>query len=57
MSTDYATVNPQDTLITIAAEAISHQRARIPVVDAEKRPVGIISRRGLKQILAQYITK
>ena len=52
MSQDYNAVETDDGLMTIAATAIAHQRARIPVVDAENRPVGIISRQGLKHILA-----
>lgn len=55
MSKDYVAVDPTDGLMAIAANAIAHQRARIPVVDADNRPVGIISRRGLKHILAQFL--
>jgi len=55
MSTDFTPVTAHDDLITIAAHAIGFQRARIPVVDAEQRPIGIISRQGLKQILARTL--
>ena len=55
MSTDFTPVTAHDDLITIAANAIGFQRARIPVVDAEQRPIGIISRQGLKQILAKTL--
>ena len=55
MSTDYDAVKATDGLMTIAATAIAHQRARIPVVDSDNRPVGIISRQGLKHILATYL--
>lgn len=55
MAYDITPVYPEDTLITIAAQAISHQRARLPVVNHEDRPVGIISRQGLKKILANFI--
>ena len=55
MSTDYDAVKATDGLMTIAATAIAHQRARIPVVDSDNRPVGIISRQGLKHILAKYL--
>ena len=44
-----------DSLITIAGVAIAHQTAHIPIVDHEERPLGFISRRGLKHILAQYL--
>ena len=55
MIRDFTAVVADDELITIAANAIAHQRARIPVVDAENRPIGIISRQGLKQILARFM--
>lgn len=55
MSTDYDAVTTHDSMMTIAATAIAHQRARMPVVDADGRPVGMISRQGLKHILAQYL--
>ena len=55
MSKDYSTVQMDDGLMTIAATAIAHQRARIPVVDAENHPVGIISRQGLKHIIAKFL--
>lgn len=55
MNRDITPVDLSDGLMTIAATAIAHQRARIPVVDAENRPIGIISRRGLKHILAKFL--
>ncbi len=55
MSSDYTTVTPDDTIMDVAAMAVAHQQARIPVVDHDNRPVGIISRQGLKQILGQFI--
>lgn len=54
MSYDISPLTLNDNLISIIATAIAHQRARIPVIDDEGRPVGIISRRGLKQILAKF---
>lgn len=55
MSKDFRTVTMDDSLMSVAAIALAHQRARIPVVDAENRPVGIISRQGLKHIIADYL--
>ena len=55
MVQDFTTVSSDDALITIVGNAIGFQRARIPVVDKENRPIGIISRQGLKQILAQFL--
>lgn len=55
MSTDFDSVNLDDGLMTVAATAIAHQRARIPVVDEDNCPIGIVSRRGLKHIIALYL--
>lgn len=55
MSHDYSALTLNDNLMSIVATAISHERARIPVIDDEERPVGIISRRGLKQIMAKFM--
>ena len=55
MSHDYSTVEMNDSLMSVAAIAIGHQRARIPVVDSEGRPLGIISRQGLKHIIAKFL--
>lgn len=55
MSTDFTPVSADASLVAIAANAIGFQRARIPVVDHDGRPIGIISRQGLKQILAKTL--
>ena len=55
MNTDFQSVYADDSLITIAGIAIAHQTAHIPVVDHDDRPIGVISRRGLKHILAKYL--
>ena len=55
MIRDFTSVTADDQLITIAANAIGYQRARIPVVDKDGRPIGIISRQGLKQILSRFV--
>ena len=55
MIRDFTSVTADDQLITIAANAIGFQRARIAVVDKDNRPIGIISRQGLKQILARFL--
>ena len=55
MSFDYSALTLNDNLTSIIATAIAHERARIPVVDYDERPVGIISRQGLKQILAKFM--
>ncbi len=55
MSTDFHSVKLSDGLITVAAIAIAHQKVRIPVVDDDNKPIGIISRRGLKHIIAKFL--
>lgn len=55
MMADVEPVHVDDSLITIAATAIARQTAHIPIVDHENRPIGVISRRGLKHILAKYL--
>lgn len=44
-----------DSLMAVAQTAIANKSARIPVVDNEGKPIGIISRRGLKFIIAEYL--
>ncbi len=57
MSQDYSALTLKDNLMAIVATAISHERARIPVVDNDNHPIGIISRQGLKQILYKFMNK
>jgi CBS domain-containing protein len=55
MSVDIDPVHIDDGLMTVAATAIARRQARIPVIDHDNRPIGIISRRGLKHILAKFL--
>ncbi|MCF7857020.1 MAG: CBS domain-containing protein [Candidatus Pacebacteria bacterium] len=55
MTIDIQPVHVDDTLITIASTAIAHQTAHIPIVDHDNHPIGVVSRRGLKHILAKYL--
>ena len=55
MSVGLEPIQADDGLMTVAANAIARQQARIPVVDHDNRPIGIVSRRGLKQILAKFL--
>ncbi|HEX4799170.1 MAG TPA: CBS domain-containing protein [Candidatus Paceibacterota bacterium] len=48
-------VRADDSLIAIAGVAIAHQTAHLPIVDHDDRPVGVISRRALKHILASFL--
>ena len=55
MTVDFEPVFVDDTLLAIAGTAIAHGTQHIPIVDHDNRPIGIISRRGLKHILAKYL--
>lgn len=44
-----------DNIITVASAAVAHQHSRIPVVDHDDRPIGVISRSGLKHILGKFL--
>lgn len=55
MSYDYTALELSDNLLSVFANAIAHERARIPVVNSENRPIGIVSRQGLKRVLHQFL--
>lgn len=55
MTVDIQPVHVDDSLLAIAGTAIAHGTQHIPIVDHDERPIGVISRRGLKHILAQYL--
>ena len=55
MALDAEPIRADDDIMAVAAMAIAHGHSRIPVVDHDNRPVGIISRRGLKQIIATFL--
>lgn len=55
MNADIHPVRADDSLITIAGTAIAHQTAHLPIVDHDNHPIGVISRRSLKHILAKYL--
>lgn len=55
MTVDFTPVTLNDSFTTVAANAIGFGRARIPVIDKDNRPIGLISRQGLKSILAKTL--
>jgi predicted transcriptional regulator len=55
MSVDFSPLTLNDNFMSIIATAIAHERARIPVIDEDEHPIGIISRQGLKQILDKFM--
>lgn len=54
MSVDFTALETNDNMLNVIATAIAHNRSSIPVVDIDNRPVGIISRRGLKHIIKKF---
>jgi len=57
MTNDFRSITPDATFLEVAAIAIGEHKARMPVVDHEGRPIGIISRQGLKQILGKFMNE
>jgi len=55
MSTKITPVKLTDGIMEVATNAIAHKSVRIPVVDADGKPAGIISRRGLKHIIGNAL--
>ncbi len=55
MSSELTTVTEKESLMAVAVTAIANKRLRIPVIDEEGRPVGIVSRQGLKHIIAEQL--
>jgi len=55
MTIDVKSIHVDDSLLSIAGTAIANGAQYIPIVDEENRPIGVISRRGLKHILAKYL--
>lgn len=55
MSAELTTVREDESLMAVAVTAIVNKRLRIPVVNAAGKPVGIISRQGLKRIIAEQL--
>lgn len=55
MITDRKTVKESASLMEVAVIAIERGQARIPVVDADDKLVGVITRRGLKKIIAKNL--
>lgn len=55
MITDRRVVKENASLMEVAVIGIERCQARIPVVDDDHRPVGAITRRGLKKIMAKHL--
>ena len=55
MNAGTTAVEADDSLMAVAAIAIANHRTHIPVVDSDNRPVGVISRRGVKHLIADAL--
>lgn len=55
MSTDIHTVKENESLAAVATHAIAKHKIRVAVVDVENKPLGVISRRGLKHIIGSAL--
>ncbi len=55
MNTKITPVKLTDGIMEVALNAIIHKSVRIPVVDEAGKPVGIISRRGIKHIIGDAL--
>lgn len=55
MTKELHPVKMSDGLMAVAANALAHKRVRIPVIDESGKPLGIISRRGLKHIIGDSL--
>lgn len=55
MSRRLTKVREGESLMAVAVKAIANKRLRIPVVDTDGRPTGLISRQGLKNIIAAQL--
>lgn len=54
MSREFTALEMNDNMLSVIATAIAHNRSSIPVVNIDNQPVGIISRRGLKDIIRKF---
>lgn len=55
MDSDVHAVRDTEGIMSIATTAVANKKAHIPVIDADGAPVGMISRRGIKHILAEVL--
>jgi len=55
MKKDPKTINSQGSLMEAVVIAMAHGQARVPVVNEQGQPLGVISRTELKQVIAKYM--
>ncbi len=55
MQKDVATVKADDTLMQAAVVALESGQVRIPVVDADHKPIGLLTRTELKNVIGAFL--
>lgn len=55
MATDIPTVTPEDSLLGTVVLATQRGRGRITVVDENNKPVGILTRTEIKQVIGSFL--
>ena len=55
MDKDPKTITLQSSLVEAAVIALTHGQSRIPVVDEQNQPLGVLSRTELKQVIGKFI--
>jgi nucleotide-binding universal stress UspA family protein/CBS domain-containing protein len=55
MKRDPKTITPKSSVMEAVVIAMAHGQARVPVVDEQGQPLGVISRTELKRVIAKYI--
>lgn len=55
IDTDAVAVEPDDSLVYATVLSIQKGQGRVPVVDEQQRPVGVLTRTELKQVLGTYL--
>jgi len=54
MTRDPKTITPRSSLLEAVVVAIGSEQTRVPVVDGEGRPIGVLTRTELKQIMGVF---
>lgn len=55
METDVETISADESLMKAAIIATKNRQIRIPVLDADKKPIGLLTRTELKQLIGTFL--
>lgn len=55
MQKEVATVKAGDSLMQAAVVALASNQVRIPVVDADEKPIGLLTRTELKNVIGSFL--